>query len=482
MLRGPRWHSAAPPRLRDAAVTAFMLTAGLVAHATGGRLLSGTPERPLACVSTDSRSISDGTMFVALVGPRFDGHDFVATAIAQGAAGVLTAREPAASGTSAVILVPDTLTALQRLARDVRRLSGARVVAITGSAGKTTTKEVAADFLASRYRVFRNAGNLNNHVGLPLSLLELRHGPQVAVVELGMNHAGEIRTLVEAAEPEVRVWTNVGDAHLGHFASREAIADAKAELLEGSTSSTLLIANADDPLIVRRVAGFVGRTLTFGEAGTADVRASNVVDHGFDGTAADVDSPAGHVRLTVPLPGRAYLWNVLAAAAVAIEFGVPLASLESHTASLRPVARRGASADLPSGARLIDDSYNASPAAMRAMLAALAATPVRGRRIAVIGDMLELGDATSRLHGECGRAAVAAGVDELVVIGGDGADALAAAAAGAGLEAAHIHRFADSHAAAEPTAQLVRPHDLILVKGSRGTRTDIVADRLKEVG
>jgi UDP-N-acetylmuramoyl-tripeptide--D-alanyl-D-alanine ligase len=455
----------------------------MVAHATGGRLVSGSPGQTFAAVSTDSRSLPASALFVALSGPRFDGNAFVDDAVAQGAAGVLATRVPAhPQSTTAVIVVPDTLSALQRLGRDVRRRSAARVVAITGSTGKTTTKEITADFLSDQYRVFRNAGNLNNHIGLPLSLLELRDGPDVAVVELGMNHAGEIRALVEIAEPDVRVWTNVGDAHIGHFTSRAAIADAKAELLEASTPQTLLVANADDPLVTSRRTRFGGRTMTFGEAADADVRASHVIDRGFDGTDADVDSPAGRARIALHLAGRAQLSNVLAAMAVAIEFRVPLAHIEARAAALRPFPRRGSITDLPSGARLVDDSYNASPAATLVMLAALKATPVPGRRVAVLGEMLELGEATAALHADCGRAAAAAGVDELVVIGGVGAAALADAAAESGLDPSRIHRFTDSRSAADAIAGIVRAGDVVIVKGSRGTRADLVADRLKDVG
>src|SRR3954470_5384612 len=221
-------------------------------------MVSGAPDRRIERISIDSRSVSEGELFVAIRGERFDGHEFVTTALAAGAAGAVVTRAPAAPeaghGRPAPVLlqVTDTTRALQDIAREVRRRSGAKVVAITGSAGKTTTKELTAEFLSAQYRVFRNKGNLNNHIGLPLSLIELRHRPDVAVVELGMNHPGEISTLVGIAEPDVRVWTNVGDAHLGFFASRDAIADAKAEILEQSRSGDLLIANADDPYVMAR--------------------------------------------------------------------------------------------------------------------------------------------------------------------------------------------------------------------------------------
>ena len=258
------------------------LTAGDVVAATGGRVVHGRAEQLVGRISIDSRTIAPGEFFVAIRGERVDGHRFVADAFGRGAGGALV--ETAAAGDvdvarsrgAILIEVTDTTRGLQQIARDVRRRSGTTVVAITGSAGKTTTKEVAAEFLSARYRVFRNKGNLNNHIGLPLSLLELRSRPEVAVVELGMNHVGEIRTLVGVAEPEVRVWTNVGDAHAGFFESPDAIADAKAEILEQARPDDVLVTNADDRRIAARTAAFAGRILTFGIDHDADVRATDV--------------------------------------------------------------------------------------------------------------------------------------------------------------------------------------------------------------
>ena len=462
------------------AVGALALTADFVAHATGGRLISGNPRTVFENVSTDTRSLGAGALFIALRGERFDGHAFVPEAVGKGAGGLLVSDAVPAPGQAAVIQVPDTLLGLQKLAREVRRRSVARVVAITGSAGKTTTKEITAELLGARYRVFRNRGNLNNHIGLPLSLLELRHDVDVAVVELGMNHAGEIRTLVQIAEPDIRMWTNVGDAHIGFFGTREAVADAKAEILEHPTPGTVVVANADDDLVMAHVNRFVGRRITFGESREATVRASNIVDNGLEGSSADVETPAGRLRLTARLPGRAQMLNVLAGVAVAMELGVGVNAIQTRVESFRPLTRRGSMRTSPAGARVVDDSYNASPAAMRAMLAALAATPTSGRRIAVLGEMLELGASARALHADCGRAAASAHVDELVVVGGPAADGLAEGAEAAGVPRAHIHRFADSAAAASFVAPLVGPDDLVLVKGSRGTRTDVIVDRLME--
>lgn len=467
-----------------AIVAAFVLTAGLVADATVGRLVAGARDRRFAAVTIDSRSLPADALFIALAGPRFDGHQFVSDVLARGAAGVVVSSVPdqvrGVGGTpAAVIVVDDTLAALQRLGRDVRVRSGARVVAITGSAGKTTTKEATASFLSARFTVFRNAGNLNNHIGLPLSLVELRHGAEIGIVELGMNHAGEIRTLVRLARPEVRVWINVGDAHIGFFGTRDAIAAAKAEILEEADAASVLVANADDPLVMGYAHRFAGRVVTFGESERADVRALHVVARGFDGTSCDVHAAERQFPLEVALAGRAQLSNVLASVAVALEFGVPPSELTRRAAALRPVARRGDVLALPSGVRLVDDSYNASPAATRAMLEALGDTRAAGRRVAVLGEMLELGDDAYALHRECGEAA-ASRVDELVVIGGPVADGLAAGAMARGMDPTRVQRFSSSEEAARKIADLVGAGDLVLVKGSRGTRTDLVADRLKE--
>jgi UDP-N-acetylmuramoyl-tripeptide--D-alanyl-D-alanine ligase len=458
------------------------LTAGQVAEAAGGRLREGRPEARIGGFSTDSRRIAPGQLFIALGGDRFDGARFATASLEAGACGVLVPPGTVVGtgrGEAVVIEADDTLLALQRLARFVRRASGARVVAITGSAGKTSTKEAAATFLAARYRVYRNAGNLNNHIGLPLSLLDLAERPEVAVVELGMNHAGEIRRLVELAEPEVRVWTNLGDAHLGHFASVDALAAAKAELLEGAGPDTRFIANFDDPRVMAHAAGFAGSTTTFGLGAGANVRAVEVSARGLAGTSARLETPVGQARLLVPMPGRGPLMNVLAATAIALVFEVPLGAIVERAATLTSAPRRGEVVALGKGLTLVDDSYNSSPSALALALDALVAATPTGRRVAVLGEMRELGDLSVALHEESGRRVAASGVDVLVAVGGVPARALADAAVAAGMPAARVSRFETSEQAGPAVAALLRPGDVVLVKGSRGTRTDIVADRVK---
>ena len=461
------------------------LTPADIVRATGGRLEQGDPGEAIAGLSIDSRSIGSGELFVAIRGDRFDGHEFIGAAIARGARGAVVeqsrigAAREAAGERSILVSVANTTTGLQEIARDVRRRSGTKVVAITGSAGKTTTKEVAAEFLGSRFRVFRNKGNLNNHIGLPLSLLELRSIPEVAVVELGMNHPGEIRTLVGIAEPDVRVWTNVGDAHLGFFASPDAIADAKAEILEQARSTDLLVANADDDRVTLRAKTFAGRLMTFGIDRSADVQATRLEDRGLDGTRAVVRTPAGDMRLDTPLLGPGNLSNILAATAVALEFGVPLDAIAARAAQLRPAHHRGELLRLPGGVTLIDDSYNSSPSALQRALHVIKVASGSARKVAVLGEMLELGTHAERLHRESGAVVAAAKLDLLIAVGGAAARALADAAIENGMAAACVVHATTSAEAADLAVQRTRPGDLVLVKGSRGIGTEAIVDRLK---
>ena len=460
----------------------LVLTAGTVAAATGGTLAVGSSDRRVSGVSIDSRTLRRGDLFFAIRGDRFDGHAFVGAALGAGAAGAVVSDAQAAALADArgaiTVVVDDTTRALQALARYTRRASGSQVVAITGSTGKTTTKELVAALLELGFRVTRSTGNLNNHIGLPLSLMELRHRPDIAVVELGMSHAGEIRTLVAIAEPDVRVWTNVAEVHSAFFASLDAIADAKAEVLEGADARTLLVANADDPFVMARARRFVGATRTFGTAAEADVRADEIEELGLDGIAAEVHTWAGGARLRTPLLGQGNLSNILAATTVALHYGIPLGQVAERVAAVGAAPHRGVVSRLAGGVTLVDDTYNSNPRALAAALAVIAREQRCGRRVAILGEMLELGERSLALHAECGRAAASAGIDLLVTVGGEPARALGSAAVDAGLSARAMFHAPTSEEAAPAAAALVRPGDLVLVKGSRGVRTEVVADRI----
>ena len=457
------------------------LTAADVAAFTGGRVVRGEPGSAIGRVSIDSRTLEPGDCFVAIRGDRFDGHEFVPDVLARGAGSVVVSSDvdPGASSSAVVIRVDDTTQALQDVAREVRRRSGATVVAITGSAGKTTTKEVAAELLSSRHRVFRNKGNLNNHIGLPLSLLELRTRPEIAVVELGMNHPGEIRTLVGIAEPDVRVWTNVGDAHLGFFASAEAIADAKAEILDGADENDILVANANDARVLSRAEWFLGRVVTFGIDVDADVRASSVVHRGVEGMEAVVSAAGREARLRTPLLGLGNLSNVLAAMAVGLHVDISLDDMVARAATLAPAYHRGEVLRLPGGVTLIDDSYNSSPAALGRALETMASASGSARKVGVLGEMLELGEFSEPLHREAGRRAAAAGLDLLIGVGGSVAAAMTSEAVLAGMPERCVWHVSSKEEAADLALRHVRAGDLVLVKGSRGIGTDLVVERLK---
>ncbi len=453
-----------------------------LAAAASGRLLGGAAGRVCEHVSIDSRTIPAGAMFVAVRGPRFDGHDFVGDALVRGAAAVVLESAAALgtvdTGDVPVVLVDDSVRALQDMAQAVRRASRARVVAITGSAGKTTTKEAIATLAEARYRTLRNKGNLNNHLGLPLSLFELQAGWDVAVVELGMNHAGEIRRLVEVAEPDVRVWTNVGTAHIGYFGSMEAIADAKAEILEGATPASALVANADDALVMRHAPRFAGRVVTFGTRADADVAAVRIDERGVDGVEVAIRTPRGGLTVVSPLIGRAHVSNLLAAVAVGLELEVPIASMPARLGSLGPSTHRGEVFRLRGGVVVVDDCYNASPSAVERMLEACG-RDTRRRFVACLGEMLELGDQADALHAEVARAAHRAGVRQLVTVGGAAAKRMADEAVRAGIPHDAVHHVADSEAAADVAHHVVRDDDLVLVKGSRGVVMERVVERLQ---
>ena len=459
-----------------------MLRAGELAEASGGRLVSGAPDTVMGAVRIDSRKVGAGELFVAIRGERLDGHLFVGDALEAGARGIVIDDMSVVdrldlSPTVVVIVVADTTHALQQFGRLVRRRSGTRVVAITGSVGKTTTKELAAAGLAARYDVSRTEGNLNNHIGLPLSLLELGRRPDVAVLELGMNHAGEIRTLVGLAEPECRVWTNVAEVHAEFFESIDAIADAKAEILEGATGESSLIANADDGRVMARVAGFPGRVTTFGFGDAADVRAVDVRSRGLEGMEARVRTPVGEGHLELALLGEAAVANALAAVAVALEFQVPLVDVMDRLSTVGPERHRGEVITL-GDVVVVDDSYNSNPLALERALATVAGVTEATRRVAVVGEMLELGDEAEALHRRTGHAVARERFDVLVTVGGRDVDALAAAAIDDGLKPEAVHRYVTSEQASDAIGEIVRDGDVVLVKGSRGVRMDRIVDRL----
>jgi len=415
--------------------------------------------------SIDSRTIRTGEVFFAVRGTR-DGHEFVDAALAAGAAGAVVARGLVRQR-DRLLFAPDPQTALQQLARQAREKWGGRVVAVTGSNGKTTTKEIVAALLGTRYRVAKSEGNLNNDLGLPLSLLRLDDAAEVGVLEMGMNHAGEIRTLAAISQPDVGVVTNVSAAHLAFFNSVDEIALAKRELIESLRPGGVAVLNADD----ERARGFAavhpGRVVTYGVENEAEVRAVEVESLGPAGTSFHVAGVTGDFR--TPLVGRHNLYNTLAGLAAAVAVGIEAESLQEAVAALQPGRMRGEMLEV-GGARIINDCYNSNPRAAETMLETLAALPGR-RRIAVLGEMLELGTGTEELHRQVGRKSAELALDLLVGVRGAARFMVEAAAPGAVF-------FEDPEKAGDYLRGVVQAEDVVLFKGSRGVRLEKALERL----
>ncbi len=453
-------------------------TLGELARACGGQL-SGPTGLAIEAISTDTRKLAKGSLFVAVRGESFDGHDFVPDAAAHGAAAVLVARPPAAAVPA--IVVADTVLALGELARAHRAKFAGPVVAITGSNGKTTTKELCARVLeAAGRRVRRTPGNLNNHIGLPLSILALEPADEALVVEMGMNHEGEIDHLARIADPTVGAITNVAPAHLGMLGSIEAIARAKGELFARMRGEATAIVNADDPHCVAQSARFAGRKLRFAVRGSAEFRAAGV--RAEAGCAAyTLECPGGAAEIRMRVPGLHLVDDGLCAAAAAFAAGLlgsrPLEAIAKGLESFAGVPGRVALAKTAGGLVVIDDSYNANPHSVGRALETLAQLRAGGRTIAVLGDMFELGDGEAALHAEVGRAAAASGVDVLIAVG-----PLSAHTAKAAREAG-LARALEA-ASADEAAALVRAHagagDVVLVKASRGMKLERVVAILTE--
>ncbi len=460
------------------------LTMGEVAAFLGAPC--GVADRPVAGYSIDSRSLAPGQLFFAIRGPRFDGHQFVGQALERGAAGVVVDAAFYASAPTewqpALIAVADTLSALQTLGRTVRRKWGKRLVAVTGSTGKSTTKEMIAAILSRRLRVFRSPGNLNNGFGVPLALLGLEPEHDVAVMELALSASGEIARLARLAEPQIGVVTNVAAAHLQFFDSVDAIALAKRELVDYLATtgpSAIAVLNEDDERVRRFAEGFPGRVLTFGFSEKADFRALEAKwDSGVQ-TWLRMIVAGGVVETTVPLPGRHNVQNALAAIAVASAFEIPPEEIGPALAGFKNLHQRSEILTLPGEVTVINDCYNSNPLAMESMLDTLAGWPGARRRMVVAGEMLELGPTSPELHRGVGRKCAASGVDWLIAVQGAAQFFLEGAVEG-GLPHSHARFFPDAKSAGEVCRSLLKPGDVVLVKGSRGVHLETVIEMLKE--
>ncbi|MDQ7007634.1 MAG: UDP-N-acetylmuramoyl-tripeptide--D-alanyl-D-alanine ligase [Acidobacteriota bacterium] len=447
-------------------------TAAEIAAATGGRVLTGPEGRRATAVCIDSRTVRPGDLFFAIEGPRHDGHRFLAEAAAAGATVAVVSRAVETPPSMTLVQCADTTEALGRLAADERRRRELKVVAITGSAGKTTTRRLAAAALAATTPTGSSPGNLNNQWGLPLSLLGLDAKVRVAVLEIGINHPGDMPPLAHIAAPDVAVITNVLPAHIGHFGSLAAIAREKLELLSALGDGGVAVLPAEQPLLLEPARNRGHRVLGFGLSAEAELRAEKVRTRPLRGVAFVVDG----VNVELALWGRHAVHNALAALAAARALGAPLDVAAAALGTVEAGAGRGRVLELPGGTRIVDESYNANPASTVAMLEEAAQAPRQGRLVAVLGDMLELGELSEEAHRTVGRAARDVGVDLLVTVG-EMAETMADAARPPG--PARIEQCADAAEAAARLSAALEDGDLVLIKGSRGVGLERVVEALQ---
>src|ERR1700694_4281380 len=459
-------------------------TIAQVAGALGARPGKGLdPVARLAGVSIDSRTIRTGELFIAIHGPRHDGHDHVASALEHGALVAVVAEAQlaryAGGAGDRCIAVADTFEALKQLARAVRNAWNGKIAGVTGSVGKTTTKEILAALLGAKLRVLKSEGNFKNEYGPPLTLLRLGDTHQAAVLEMGMSRGGELARLASIARPDVGVVTRVSPAHLEFFSSVDEIALAKRELIEGLNGrESVAVRNADDPRVAAFGAFAPGRVLTYGIEKPAFFTAQEIEDRGALGSAFDYVSPEGRVRLELNVPGRHAIANALAALAAASVWDIGAAEAQSVFLSLRAPAMRGELLRFSNGAALINDSYNSSPAALPAMTELLAATRNFRRRILAAGEMRELGTASPELHREAGQFAAKTGkIDWIIGVAGDAAQLVEGAVA-AGLPRERAKFFATPQEAGGFLESFVVSGDLLLVKGSGGVKMEQIVESL----
>jgi len=432
--------------------------------ATGGF----NPEAVAVGYSIDSRTIQPGELFFAVKGERLDGHDYVEAALAAGAVGAVVQNDQAGRfpDKSRLLLVDDPLGALQRLGAAVRRLWAKPLIGVTGSAGKTTTKEITAHVLATKYKVLKSQGNLNNHFGLPLQLLKLEPEHDMAVIEMGMSHTGEIRALAALAEPTCGVVTMVAPVHLEFFDSVAGIARAKYELIQSLPADGVAVLNADDAYVSQFGRDFHGKVATFGLHKPALVMAKNIEAHGAAGSVFDIVVDDHTVRAALPLLGEHSIYNALAGSAAGLEYGVPLEAAVQSLATLSAGDKRGEVLNF-AGATIINDCYNSNPKALESMVSSLAQIPAQ-RHIVVAGEMLELGPAAETLHRDSGRHMGRYGITKMLGVRGL-AKATVEGAEETGVDAEFV---ATPEEAGEWLRAEIRPGDAVLLKASRGVRLE----------
>lgn len=451
-----------------------------ISKAVGGTL-AGPATAKVRGYSIDTRTLNSGELFFAIKGPRFDGHRFVAQALEKKAAGVVVEENSATWGPTpgcGIIRVRSTVEALQMLARDVRRRWGMTIVGVTGSAGKTTTKEMIAAVLGKKFTVLRSVGNLNNEFGLPLCLLRVERYQNVGVLEMGMSAKGEIRKLASIAEPNEGVVTNVNPVHLEFFKSVDEIAEAKAELIEGLHDPKVAYLNNDDSRVRAMARKTDGKIVTYGVKSVASFKVQQVQDLGLDGTAFTVHHGRRDLNIVLPLLGQHNVTNALAAVAVGATHEVPWEQIREALGEMKPEKMRGQVIKFREGFGVIDDTYNSNPRALSEMIRFLGRLQGWQRKIVVAGEMLELGPEGAELHRGCGREAARAGLELMIGVQGLGKEILEGALE-AGMDRSRLKFVPDAVQAGELLARTVRKGDVVLLKGSRGVKLEQAINTLR---
>ncbi|MEY2440362.1 MAG: UDP-N-acetylmuramoyl-tripeptide--D-alanyl-D-alanine ligase [Verrucomicrobiota bacterium] len=467
---------ASPPHLPSPLEAAIRLMNPIrlekIANLARAKLQSGDEDIVVETVSTDSRTLKRGELFVALRGENFDGHKFVEAAAQSNAAGALVEADWNGNvpESFALLRAPDTLRAYQELAANYRKSLPLKVVAITGSNGKTSTKDFTAAVLGRRYRVTKTEGNFNNHIGLPRTILEATSQDEVAVWEIGMNHPGEVAALTRIAAPDAAIITNVGIAHIEFMGSRDAIAEEKGALAEAIVAEGWVVLNADDPYSGRIAERTIARVIPAGT--TSGSICAGEISQSATGSDFTILEGAHRCRAQLPVPGVHMIQNALLAVAAGRAFGLSLEECASGLAAA-PLSKARLQIKEIHGVQFIDDSYNANPDSMKAALLTLVELETDGRRIAVLGEMGELGQETESGHREVGEKAATLGLDELIAIG-DLGKIIVQSAQRAGLKKSSA--VASASEAAELLERIAKPGDLVLVKGSRAARTEKVME------
>jgi UDP-N-acetylmuramoyl-tripeptide--D-alanyl-D-alanine ligase len=455
------------------------MRAGEIAGAAKGKLFNAGSEPEVSGASIDSRSIKAGDMFIALRGENFDGHDFIDKAIEHGAVLVITEKDLKGCGIP-YILVEDSLKALQEIARHYRSKFHIPFVAVTGSSGKTTTKDMIASVLSQKYSVLKTEGNLNNAIGLPLMLLRLKHSHEIAVLEMGMNTPGEIRLLADIVRHHVAVISNVGTAHIEYLGSRENILKAKLEIFTYFNKDSIAVINGDNDML----AGFDSDKfgiLRYGLEDSNDIIASSIEEKGEEGIDFYVEICGAKESFTVPIPGIHNVYNALSAISVARLFGLKPEEIRKGLINFKPSKNRMDIINTTGGIRIINDVYNANPDSMRAAMNVLQSFSNAGRKVLITADMLELGEASEKEHYRIGEYAAELGIDMIASVG-NFSRAVIRGAEACGVDGGKLFAFTTKEEAAPVILELLQPGDTVLVKGSRGMKMEYVVDYIHERG